>query len=47
MIRRWRNRLRILWLQKVRRRSGRFDPGNDRIFESVDLNDQAGPQRPA
>jgi hypothetical protein len=45
VIRRLLGRLRILWLQKVRRRSGRFDRLNDPVFESID-NDQSGPQRP-
>lgn len=37
MIRRLYWRLRITWLQKVRRRSGRFDSFNDPVFQSIDV----------
>jgi hypothetical protein len=39
VIRRLYGRLRILWLQRVRGRSGRFDPDNDPVFERIDPPD--------
>jgi hypothetical protein len=45
VIRRWLGRLRILWIQKVHKRSGRFDRFNDPVFKPIN-KDQSGPQRP-